>query len=161
MSNIAVHRQPEQQGQLASAAPEWPSPFRLWRDMLRWDPFAQMLPSGWDEERALFNPDFDIKETKAAFIFKADLPGVESKDLDIQMTDNRLTVRGKRSQEKEEKTETSYRCERSFGSFSRAFTLPTSVDADKVDADLKNGVLTISVTKKPEAQSKQVAVKQS
>jgi HSP20 family protein len=159
MSNVAIHRENEKQAQLTRAR-DFPSPFRLWRDMLRWDPFAQMLPGTWEEERALFNPDFDIKETKEAFIFKADLPGVENKDIDVQMSDNRLTISGKRSEEKEEKTDTTYRCERSFGSFSRAFTLPSGVDGDKVDADLKNGVLTIKVVKKPEAKSKQVSVKQ-
>lgn len=158
MSNIKVHHEKENPAQLSTPR-DWPSPFRAWRDMLRWDPFAQMMPSGWQEERALFSPDFDIKETKEAFVFKADLPGVVADDLDVNITENRLSVSGKRSEEKEEKTDTSYRCERSFGSFTRAFTLPTGVDGNKVNADLKNGVLTIQVAKKAEALPKQVKVK--
>lgn len=75
------------------------------------------------------------------------------------MTDNRLTVSGKRTEEKEEKTDTSYRRERSFGSFKRAFTLPSGVDGDKVAADLKDGVLTIEVAKKAQAQPKPVSIK--
>lgn len=157
MSNIKIHHEKENQSQL-TAPRDWVTPFRHWRDVLRWDPFAQMLPSGWEEERAWFSPDFDIKETKAAFIFKADLPGVRLADLDVQMTDNRLIVSGKRSEEKEDKTDTSYRRERSFGTFTRAFTLPSGVDGNKVLADLKDGVLTIEVAKKPDAQPKQVSV---
>jgi len=157
MSNIKIHHEKENPAQL-TAPREWPSPFRVWRDVLRWDPFAQMIPSGW-EERALFSPDFDIKETKEAFLFKADLPGVEAEDLDVNITENRLTVSGKRSEEKEEKTDTSYRCERSFGSFTRAFTLPSGIDGNEVTADLKKGVLTIQIAKKAEALPKQVKVK--
>ena len=158
MSNIKVHHEKDNPTQI-TAPRDWAGPFRLWRDVLRWDPFAQMLPAGWDEERALFSPDFDIKETKEAFVFKADLPGIQATDLDVHMTDNRLTVSGKRSEEREEKTDTSYRRERSFGSFTRAFTLPSGVDGNKVSADLKDGVLTVQVGKKAEAQPKQVNVK--
>ena len=161
MANIAV--QHEQQAPDTGLAPrEMFSPLRLWRDMLRWDPFAQMLPSlPQEEQRALFSPDFDVKETKDAFVFKADLPGIDQKDVNVSMTDNRLTIGGKRQQEKEEKTDTTYRCERSFGSFSRSFTLPNGIDRNKVDADLKGGVLTVSVPKMPEAKPKQVNVRSS
>lgn len=159
MANIAVHRQ---QGIEPQAAPrEITTPFGLWRDVLRWDPFAQMLPSLLEPGSLTFSPDFDVKETKDAFVFKADLPGVETKDVEVQTTDNRLTISGKRTEEKEEKSETTYRCERSFGSFTRAFTLPAGGDLEKVAAELKNGILTITVPKKPEAKTKQVSVKAS
>lgn len=145
----------------ARAGVPWPSPldaFRSWRDLMRWDPFAEMLPA-LSEERAAFAPNFDVKETKDSFVFKADLPGVEAKDVQVQLRDNRLTIAGKREYEKEEKSDTTYRCERSFGSFSRSFTLPLGTDADKVNAELKNGVLTVLVPRKPEATAKQIAVK--
>jgi HSP20 family protein len=158
MANITVERQKATEPQIASPR-EFPGPLGLWRDFFRWDPFAQMLPSLLEREPLAFSPDFDVKETKDAFIFKADLPGVESKDVDVQTTDNRLTISGKRSQEKEEKTETTYRCERSFGSFTRAFTLPAGGDLEKIAAELKNGVLTVTVPKKPAAKAKQVDVK--
>jgi HSP20 family protein len=134
------------------------APVHRWRDLLRWDPFAEMLPLG-DDERPLYAPNFDVKETKEGFVFEADVPGVAAKDIDVQITDNRLTVSGKREQKKEQTTDTTYRCERSFGAFTRSFTLPNSVDSNKVQADIKDGVLTISIARKPEAQSKQVAVK--
>jgi len=158
MANISVQRQEPAAPQVASPR-EITSPFGLWRDMLRWDPFAQMLPALLEREPLVFSPDFDVKETKEAFVFKADLPGVEVKDVEVQATDNRLTISGKRSAEKEEKSETTYRCERSFGSFTRAFTLPAGGDLERVAAELKNGVLTVSVPKKPEAKTKQINVK--
>lgn len=158
MANIAVNRQQATEPQVVSPR-EITAPLGLWRDMFRWDPFAQMLPTLLEREPLAFAPDFDVKETKEAFIFKADLPGVEAKDIEVQTTENRLSISGKRSAEKEEKSETTYRCERSFGSFTRAFTLPAGGDLEKVAAELKNGVLTITVAKKAEAKSKQVQVK--
>lgn len=157
MSNVAVRSDGGSRGQLSAPRELW-SPFRAWRDMLRWDPFAEMLPAG-EDERMLFVPDFDVKETKEGFVFRADLPGVEAKDIDVQISDNRLTVSGKREQEKEEKTDTTYRCERSFGSFTRSFTLPAGTDSTKIDADIKNGVLTITVPRSPETKAKQIQVK--
>jgi HSP20 family protein len=118
-----------------------------------------MLPGWFEREAAVYAPDFDVKETKSAFVFTADVPGIDSKDIDVQATENRLTISGKRSAETEEKSETTYRCERSFGSFTRAFTLPAGGDLDKVGAELKSGVLTVTVPKKPEAKTKQINVK--
>lgn len=135
------------------------SPLRAWRDMFRWDPFAEMLPSLSEGERALFSPDFDVKETKDAFEFIADLPGLDAKEVDINIADNRLTISGQREQEKEHKGETVYRCERSYGAFSRAFTLPAATDTDKVSAELKNGILKVKVPKSSAAKPKQVSVK--
>jgi len=160
MANIAVQRHQAIEPQITSPR-EITSPFSLWRDMMRWDPFAQMLPPLLEHPPVAFSPDFDVKETKEAFVFTADLPGVESKDVEVHTTDNRLSISGKRSAEKEEKTETTYRSERTFGSFTRAFTLPAGGDLERVEAELKNGVLTVSVPKKPDAKTKQVNVKAS
>ncbi len=155
MANIAVHKEP----QAKSTRPEreW-DPFRTMRDVLRWDPFGEIAPR-WFGEDLGFNAAFEVKESKDAFVFKADLPGIKAEDLDVKLTQNRLTVSGKREAEKTEKGDTFYTFERSYGSFVRSFTLPEGVDAEKVEADLKEGVLTLKVPKKPEAQPKQINVK--
>ena len=77
----------------------------------------------------------------------------------MNVSQDRLTISGKKEEEKEEKTDTMYRRERSYGTFSRSFTMPDGIDSEKIAAELKNGVLTLTVRKKPEAQVKQVAVK--
>jgi HSP20 family protein len=83
---------------------------------------------------------------------------VREEDLDISMTGNRLTIGGKREQDKIEDSERFYAYERAFGSFSRSFTLPDGCDADHVAADLKGGVLTLVVTKKPEVQPRRISL---
>lgn len=156
MTEINIHKNGGSQKELAAPTRAW-EPFQLMRSLLRWDPFAEMSPVPIGE--AAFSPAFDVKETKDGFIFKADLPGIEEKDLDVKITKNRLSVSGKREHEKTEKGDTYYTYERSYGSFTRAFTLPDGVDADAIKAELKAGVLTINMPKKPEAQPKKVAVK--
>lgn len=155
MANIAVHKEP--QTKPTRPEREW-DPFRTMRDIMRWDPFSELAPRWFGEEIA-FNAAFEVKETKDAFVFKADLPGIKAEDLDVKLTQNRLTVSGKREAEKTEKGDTFYTYERSYGSFTRSFTLPEGVAAEKIDADLKDGVLTVTLPKKPEAQPKQIAVK--
>jgi HSP20 family protein len=135
-------------------------PFRLMRDLFRWDPFQEMRPV-WSGEGAAYAPAFDVKETKDAFVFKADLPGVLEKDLEITSTGNHLTISGKREvekEEKDEKDETYYAYERTFGAFTRAFTLPDYADAAHVRAELNNGELTIVVPKTPTAVAKRIPV---
>ena len=137
-------------------ARDW-DPFRAMRELLHWEPFVD---SGFRAlEAAAFSPDFEVKETKEGFEFRADLPGVKEGDLDVRLTQNRLTISGKRESEKTEKGETYYATERSYGSFSRAFTLPDGVEADKIRAELKEGVLTLVIPKKPEVQPKKIDVK--
>jgi HSP20 family protein len=99
-----------------------------------------------------------VKETKDAFIFKADLPGVDEKDLEVTLTGDRMVVSGKRESEKREESDRFYAYERSFGSFSRAFTLPEGVDGEHVQAELKNGVLTLTLAKRPEVQPRRIQV---
>lgn len=136
---------------------EW-EPSRALRDFLRWDPFAEMIPTLGREAEG-FAPAFEVRETKDAFVFNADLPGVKEPDLEVRISQNRLTVSGKRESEKTENGDTFYTYERSFGSFSRTFTLPEGVDADRIKAELKHGVLTLELPKRPEAQPKKIAVK--
>jgi HSP20 family protein len=132
-------------------------PFRVMRDVLRWDPYRE-LEAVTGGEFGVFAPSFDVKENKEGYVFRADLPGVRDEDLEISLTGNRLVISGKREQEKREQGETYYASERSYGAFSRAFTLPDGTDPDNVKADLKNGVLQVIVPKKPEVQPKKITI---
>ena len=138
-------------------AREW-EPFRALRELMRWDPFVEMLPSTLAEP-AGFAPAFEVKETKDGFVFKADLPGVKEGDVDVRLSQNRLSISGKRESEKTEKSDTYYAYERSYGTFSRSFSLPEGVNAEEIKANLKEGVLTVELPKRPEAQPKKIAVK--
>ena len=133
-------------------------------EQLSWihgDPFRQMSPFWPGEEQPVrFTPDFEVRETKEGFEFKADLPGVKEKDLEITMTGNRLTISGKREADMEEKADTYYACERSYGSFTRSFTLPEGTDGENHSrAELKEGVLTLLLPKKLEQQPRRIEVK--
>lgn len=152
MANLNIRTEPN------SLSPEYSyEPFQAMRDLLRWDPFAELARI--NTERMTFTPSFDVRETNDAFVLTADVPGLTEKDLEINLTNNRLTVSGKREHEKEEKGETWYRSERSYGSFSRTFTLPAEIDANKVTAEMKNGVLTIQLPRVANVQPKKIAVK--
>ena len=125
-----------------------------------WDPFREMAPFWPGEDQPVhFAPEFEVKETQDAFVFKADLPGIKEKDLEITMTGNRLTISGKREAEKEQNTDVYYARECSYGGFTRAFTLPSTVDTSNVKADYKDGVLRITLPKREEAKPKQIEVK--
>ena len=132
-------------------------PLRWMRDLMNWDPFAEMLPQIGGE--SLFAPRFEVKENKDAYVFKADLPGIEEKDLEITLTGNRLTVSGKREAEERNEGERYYAYERSYGTFSRSFTLPDGADVEHAEGDLKGGVLTVTVPKKPEHQPRKLSLK--
>jgi len=127
----------------------------------RWDPFREMAPF-WpaEEQPARLTPEFEVKETKDGFVFIADLPGIKEKDVEITMTGNRLTISGKREAELEEKSDTYYANERSYGSFTRAFTLPEGThDGNDIRAELNEGVLRLLIPKKPELQPRRIEVK--
>ncbi len=157
MANIDVRKENGgKAAQLATAEPRL-EPYRMIRDLLSWDPFREIAPF-MPQVPAGFVPQFEVKETKEGYVFKADVPGVKESDLDITTTGNRLTVSGKRESEKEEKSDTYYSCERSYGSFQRSFTLPEGVDMGSVHADLDKGVLTLSIKKLPGAQTKKIAI---
>jgi HSP20 family protein len=134
-------------------------PLQLMRELLGWDPFAEMMPAPSARRETAFAPRFEVKETKNAYVFHADLPGIDDKDLDITMTGNRLTISGKREAATHAEDDRFYAYERSYGSFTRAFTLPEGVDVDGADADLKNGVLTISIPKRPEHQPRTISLR--
>jgi len=127
---------------------------------MRWGPFRQAAPFLTGEELPeRLTPDFEIKETKDGFVFKADVPGVKEKDLEITLTGDRLTISGKREAEKEENTDTYYARERSYGGFTRAFKLPEGADGNnQVRAELNQGVLTLFLPKKAELQPRRIEV---
>jgi HSP20 family protein len=124
--------------------------------MMGWDPFREAWPTF---DQGAFAPAFDVKETKEGFLIKADVPGVKEPDLEVRASGNRLTVSGKREEEKSDKSDTHYAYERTFGSFTRTFTMPEGANLDGVMAELREGVLTIQVPKKAEMLSKKVEVK--
>src|SRR5262245_6024508 len=131
------------------------NPWQRMRDFLSWDPFQEMRY--WPtEQQAGFTPAFEVRETTDGYVFKADLPGIREEDLEIHLTGNRLTVSGKREAEQRHESDRYYAYEVSYGSFSRSFTLPEGIDADHVKAELKNGVLTLHVPKKAEAQARKI-----
>jgi HSP20 family protein len=105
-----------------------------------------------------WSPAVDILETEDALVLRADLPDVKPQDLDVRMENNTLTLSGKRSFDKDETVKGWHRIERSYGEFVRSFQVPPTVDTDKVGADYKNGVLTVSLPRKEAAKPRQVKV---
>ena len=138
----------------------------------RWDPFREVVAlqnrmntlfGGLKEGEvpmttASFVPAVDIYEDAQKVVLKLEVPGIEEKDLDVRVENNTLTVKGERKFEKEEKEENFHRIERSYGSFYRAFTLPSTVDTEHVGASYNAGVLKLELKKKPEAQPKQIKI---
>lgn len=118
--------------------------------------------SAWDEDTLVptsWMPSVDVAEHDNEYVVKVELPGVSKDDVNITMQDSVLTIRGEKNEEKETKESSYHRVERSYGSFQRSFTLPTTVNSDKVDASYKDGILIISLPKVEEAKPKQIEVK--
>jgi HSP20 family protein len=132
---------------------------RLFERFFR-EPFDVGLPEAWP---AAFGRGvrMDLAETEKEVVITAELPGVDPKDVEINVTGNMLTVRGEKKAEKEEKKRDYHFIERSHGSFHRSVQLPSSANPEKVDAEFKNGVLTISLEKRPEARSKKIKVREA
>jgi HSP20 family protein len=139
----------------------------------RWDPFRDVVTlqnrlnslfrdfnEGGDSPltTASFVPAVDIYEDPQKVVLKLEVPGIEEKDLDVRVENHTLTVKGERKFEKEEKEENFHRIERRYGSFYRAFTLPSTVDTENVQASYNAGVLKLELKKKAEAQPKQIKV---
>lgn len=131
-------------------------PFGAMRDLMRWDPFREIEPITWGAQ--VWSPDFEVRETKDSYVFKADLPGAKKEDIDISLVDNRLRVSGKREEEEETKDDTYYAYERSYGSFSRTFTLPDTADTEHISANLSDGVLTLVVPKTAESKARKIQI---
>jgi len=127
--------------------------YSIARDLLNWDPFFTGRPA------SAFAPAFEVKETTESFVLRADLPGVDEKDLDIAVHNGLLTVSGARQAEERKEGESYALYERQFGSFSRSFALPETADGERIDASLKNGVLSLTIAKKVEAKPRKIEIK--
>jgi len=103
-------------------------------------------------------PVVDIYEREGAIVLKAELPGIDLKDVDIRLENNVLTLRGERRIDNEVKRESYHRVERAYGTFSRSFTLPSVVDQEKIKADYRDGVLTVTLPQREEAKPKQISI---
>ena len=106
----------------------------------------------------IWQPPVDIYETVDSIVIKAELPDVDQKDIEVRIEENTLTLRGERKHEDEVKKENYHRIERYFGTFQRSFSLPTTVDQEKVVAACDKGVLTITLPKKEETKPKQINI---
>ncbi len=145
-------------------------------DLVRWDPFKD-LQGLQDRMNNLFSettgrrtgryedlfggqwsPRVDIYETKEAFVVSAEVPGMDLKDLDLQIQENVLTLKGDRRFEREVEEDSYHRVERAYGTFQRSFALPKTVDQDNVKAGLKDGVLEVRIPKQERVKPKQVQV---
>lgn len=115
-------------------------------------PFEENL-SGWE-----FGPPVDIYEDDQKLTFKVEVPGIDEKDIKVEIENNVLTVRGERKLEKDIKEENFRRMERHYGTFSRSFTLPSTVDPEKIEANYTHGVLAIQMPKRAGARPKQIKV---
>ena len=141
------------QGELVSMDPlqmMMRDPYQLMRDLM-WDPFGmlqQMIPMRGMGREMVWNPNFEVRETDDAFVFKADLPGITTDDIEISVTGKRIRISGKREHEQASTEGTMHTFERSYGNFVRSFSLPDAADLDKISCDLKNGVLTMLVPKR-------------
>jgi HSP20 family protein len=134
----------------------------FWRLPMRRSTFD--LEPFWRRELSWgVTPAVDIIEKDAAYEITADLPGMDEKSIEVKLTDGNVTIRGEKQEEKEEKKKDYFLHERHFGSFERSFAVPKDVDADKIDASFRKGVLTVTLPKKPEAQkpAKKIEVKGS
>ena len=123
--------------------------------------FDRFFEPRWDEFEAVgaWAPKLDFSETKDAFVVKAEVPGVEQKDISVSIQDQMLTIKGEKHKEKEEKDEKYHRVERSWGAFARTIALPAGVDTGKVDATFKDGVLSVKLPKTPAAKGTTIPVK--
>ena len=133
----------------------WPRPFR--HTMFGMEPFWRREMT-WATE-----PAVDVVEKDDAYELKADLPGMDEKDIEVRLSDGYLTITGEKHEEKEEKSKDYFVRERHFGSFERSFALPQGVDAEKIEAGFGKGVLTVKLPKTPQARksARKVEVKGS
>jgi HSP20 family protein len=126
-------------------------------DRLLREAFSPALAGGEVSTRT-WAPPVDIYEDGDNLVLKAELPGINPDDVEIRVEDNTLYLKGERKFEKEVKEQSYHRVERSYGAFTRTFSLPNSVDADKVSANYKDGVLTLTMPKKEEAKPKTIKI---
>ncbi|HUI40457.1 MAG TPA: Hsp20/alpha crystallin family protein [Terriglobia bacterium] len=149
--------------------------------IVRWQPFREVISAqerfnqlfnqalgnvlGSEGEEALssrvWSPAVDVYETEQSLVIKAELPGLDPKDVDVRVENQTLYIKGERRFEKDVKEGSYHRVERSYGAFARSFGLPGTVDPDKVTAEFQNGVLTLTMAKREEAKPKAIKIQVS
>jgi len=127
------------------------------------DAFSRFFPSLFEDGQegktsVMWNPRMDLSETDEAFLVQMDLPGLKKDEITVNVADHQLTVSGERKEEKKEEKENFLRVERSSGSFFRSLTLPSAVNEDAIQAEFKDGVLTITIPKTEESKSRRIEV---
>jgi HSP20 family protein len=142
-------------------------------EIMKWEPFRELsslrqemnrlFDSFFDRERPAFKerqwvPAIDVSETPEEIKVKAELPGIDEKDISLSLSGNNLMIKGERKEEKEEKDKHFHRIERAYGAFQRVISLPVSIEADKIKAEYKKGVLEIHLPKKAEAVPKKIPI---
>ena len=133
---------------------------RMRREMDRlWDSFFEGRPRRKIEELGEWGPSLDLSETKNDLIVKAEVPGMDPKDIDISLDKDILTIKGEKKQETEEKEENYHFIERTYGAFARSIRLPRGVHSDKINASYKNGVLRVTLPKSEEAKKNEIRIK--
>ena len=150
------------------------APRRPFMDLSRWERDMERMmedfcgrrtrpwwPEKWfrTEEMEVTAPAVDLYEEKDDIVVKAELPGIDKNNIEVNLTDHTLTIKGEKKKEEEVKEENYYRSERSYGSFLRTLELPKDVHADKVKASFKNGILEVRIPKTEEAKAKEIKVK--
>jgi len=148
---------------MANELMEW-RPFRevsrLRREMDRlWEDYFGSGRRGLQPLKGEFAPAVDVKETPDQIVVKAEVPGIDAKDINISVTGDVLTIKGEKKSEREEKDENYHMVERSYGSFSRSLALPAAADLDKIEAKYDKGVLTVTCPKKEEVKPKAIEIK--
>ncbi len=133
---------------------------RMRREMDRiWDSFFERRPRLRTEEEGDWLPALDMAETTNELVVKAEIPGLDPKEVNISLSGKVLTIKGEKKQEREEKEEDYHLIERSYGAFARSIQLPAEVNSEKITASYKNGVLKIVLPKSEEAKKKEVKIK--
>lgn len=132
----------------------------------RWDPFSEIsrlqsdMQRLWGEPSARFSPSVDIFEEESAIVLQAEVPGMKSEDIHVSVDNGVLSLSGERTFESDEKRENYHRIERGYGAFTRSFVLPKTVDPEGIEADLRDGVLSLRLPKKPVAQARRISIAQ-
>lgn len=138
----------------AVASRTWPEADRFFENF-----FDSFLGSALTHGRDSWSPAVDILEKDENLILRAEMPGLDEKEIELNIQGNVLTLKGEKKMEKEEKREDFRRVERSYGLFTRSFSLPDGADTEKIRAEYKNGVLTVTIPQKPEVRPREIPVK--
>ncbi len=121
--------------------------------------FGGRVPRRWlKAEEGLWTPNVDVSETKDEIVVTAEMPGMKKEDIKLSVQDNVITLSGEKKSEEEKKDANFYRLERSFGSFCRSFTLPTPVEAEKIKANFKDGILKVTLPKSEKVKPKEIPI---